>query len=87
MAYHCPTCSRTILSRRNKLCGFCGNPIPEEMLFTAAEIAEIEAAERKRAEASQLREEEREAKRKEAARRNSEDGGGFVGFCGGDGSF
>ena len=36
MAYHCPTCSRTILSRRNKLCGFCGNPIPDELLFTAA---------------------------------------------------
>lgn len=81
MAYHCPTCRRTILSRRNKLCGFCGKPIPQELLFTAAEVEVIEAAERKRAEASRLRDEERV---KEATRRNAssgEDGGGFpMGF-------
>jgi hypothetical protein len=46
MAYHCPACSRAILSRRNKLCGFCGEPLPAELLFTPAQIETIEAASR-----------------------------------------
>jgi predicted amidophosphoribosyltransferase len=65
MAYHCPTCSRAILSRRNKLCGFCGEPLPAELLFTPAEIEKIEAEEQARALASKLRAE----KRAEAAKR------------------
>jgi hypothetical protein len=65
MAYHCPACSRAILSRRNKLCGFCGEPLPAELLLTPAQIEKIEAAERARALAAKLREE----KRAEAARR------------------
>jgi predicted amidophosphoribosyltransferase len=59
MAYHCPACSRAILSRRNKLCGFCGEPLPAELLFTPAQIEKIEAAERARALASKLRAEQR----------------------------
>ena len=59
MAYHCPACSRAILSRRNKLCSFCGAPLPAELLFTPAEVEEIEAAERERALARKLREEKR----------------------------
>ena len=65
MAYRCPGCSRVILSRRNKLCGFCGEPLPAELLFTPAQIEEIEAAERARALASKLRAE----RRAEAAKR------------------
>jgi predicted amidophosphoribosyltransferase len=65
MAYRCPACSRVILSRRNKLCGFCGEPLPAELLFTPAQIEEIEAAERARALASKLRAE----RRAEAAKR------------------
>ncbi len=65
MAYHCPACSRAILSRRNKLCSFCGEPLPAELLLTAAQIETIEAAERARGLASKLREE----KRAEAAKR------------------
>ena len=67
MAYHCPACSRKILSRRNKLCSFCGEPLPAEVLFTPAEVEEIEAAERERALARKLREDERI----KAARRNA----------------
>ena len=59
MAYHCPACSRAILSRRNKVCGFCGELLPAELFFTPAQIEEIEAAERARALASKLREEKR----------------------------
>ena len=65
MAYRCPACNRAILSRRNKLCGFCREPLPAELLLTPAQIEKIEAAERARALASKLREE----KRAEAARR------------------
>jgi hypothetical protein len=79
MAYHCPACSRAILSRRNKLCSFCGNPLPAELLFTPAEVEKIEAAERERALASKRREEERE----EAAKRRFDafvdPGGGYPG--------
>jgi predicted amidophosphoribosyltransferase len=67
MAYLCPACSRAILSRRNKLCSFCGKPLPADLLFTAAEIAKIEAAERERAIAREGREEEREEARKRRA--------------------
>ena len=56
-----------MLSRRNKLCSFCREPLPAELLFTPAEVEKIEATERARALASKLREEERLA----AAKRNS----------------
>jgi predicted amidophosphoribosyltransferase len=59
MAYTCPACERSILSRRNKLCSFCGKPLPSELLFTPAEVEAIEAAERERALAFKLREEKR----------------------------
>ena len=73
MAYYCPACNRTILSRRNKRCGFCQEPLPAELLFTPAEVEEIEAGERERALAIKLREEERV---KEYAKRYpSSDGG------------
>ncbi len=38
MKLRCPSCDRTILSRRNKLCSFCREPLPGELLFTASEI-------------------------------------------------
>jgi uncharacterized Zn finger protein (UPF0148 family) len=75
MAYHCPACSRPILSRRNKLCSFCQEPLPAELLFTPAEVQEIEAAERERALARKLEAE----KRVEAARRNAS----FTDYSGG----
>ncbi len=63
MAYHCPACSRQILSRRTKLCGYCREPLPAELLLTPDQIAQIEAAERARALAAKLREEKREEAR------------------------
>jgi uncharacterized Zn finger protein (UPF0148 family) len=80
MALHCPTCKATILSRRNKLCSSCQNPLPAEFLFTAAEVQEIEAAEREREKRRRLREEER---LREAAKIRSSDGGdSFIGMGG-----
>jgi hypothetical protein len=68
MAYHCPACDRAILSRRDKLCSFCGKPLPAELLFTAAEVEAIDAAEWARALARKQREEERaEAAKRMAA--------------------
>ena len=67
MAYLCPACSRSILSRRNKLCSFCRAPLPAELLFTPAEIEEREAAELARALACKLRQEEKAARRMAAS--------------------
>jgi predicted amidophosphoribosyltransferase len=67
MAYLCPACSRSILSRRNKLCSFCGATLPAELVFTQAEVEQREAAERERALARKLREEERVAALKRMA--------------------
>lgn len=75
MAYLCPACNRTILSRRNKRCGFCGEPLPAELLFTPAEVEAIEAAERERSRARELREKER-LKAKEEASKNRDYSGG-----------
>jgi uncharacterized Zn finger protein (UPF0148 family) len=78
MALHCPTCKATILSRRNKLCCSCQNPLPAELLFTASQVEEIEAAERERENRRRLRQEER---LREAAKISSSEGGGsFIGM-------
>jgi len=36
--FQCPKCKRPIVSRRNKLCQYCGAALPEHLLFTKAEI-------------------------------------------------
>jgi hypothetical protein len=33
----CPACHSIIYSRRHSLCGVCGNPLPENRLFTPSE--------------------------------------------------
>jgi hypothetical protein len=73
MRLRCPTCSRPILSRRNKLCSFCQKPLPAELLFTLAEVEMIEAAEAERKLLRELRQEERV---KEILKRSINDGGG-----------
>lgn len=76
----CPSCSRPILSRRNKLCGFCQEPLPTELVFTPEQVAAIEAEEHERESARKLRDEERA---KAAAKaRFTDSGGGFVSFGG-----
>jgi hypothetical protein len=47
----CPHCGSIIYSRRNKLCGVCGESLPEQCLFTATEAEKVEQllrAERRR---------------------------------------
>ena len=59
MVPRCPHCQSPILSRRNPLCSTCRNPLPEEVVFTAAELEQVEATERGREEACKLRDERR----------------------------
>jgi hypothetical protein len=66
--HKCPKCNRLLYNRRFKICGYCGSPLPEELLFSPAELAEIEREEK-----------ERELKRLEAElkkeKRKPQDGG------------
>ena len=40
--HKCPKCGSVIYSRRNVLCGVCGERLPSELLFTAEEREEVE---------------------------------------------
>ncbi len=76
MTYHCPHCKRNVLSRRSGRCGYCLEPLPSEMLLTAAELETIEAEERER---ERCREERDRAKQRNLQRfinRGGGDGGG-----------
>jgi predicted amidophosphoribosyltransferase len=41
MDFRCPLCQSLIYSRKNKLCGVCGKPLPAELLFTDEQIAAL----------------------------------------------
>jgi uncharacterized Zn finger protein (UPF0148 family) len=73
MAFHCPHCKTVVLSRRNTLCSTCHKPLPADILFTAAQVEEIEVAERERERSRQQREERRQ---QEAAKARHSEGGG-----------
>ena len=48
---HCPLCDSIVYSRRHRLCGVCGEVLPEDCLFTATEAESVEMvlrAERRR---------------------------------------
>ena len=48
---HCPSCDSIVYSRRHRLCGVCGQLLPEACLFTAAEaeiVATLLSTERQR---------------------------------------
>jgi len=69
MKYVCPTCQRTLYNRRLKNCGFCGAEIPENLRFTAAEVAvldkkmaELEKEQIERERAASVAEEEKRKK-------------------------
>jgi len=67
MKVHCPSCDKVLYSRRLARCGFCGAEIPEELRFTAEEIAPLD---RSLAEsAARRKENEREFDEREAKRR------------------
>ena len=36
--FQCPKCERPVVSRRNKLCQYCGATLPQHLLWTPAEI-------------------------------------------------
>jgi uncharacterized Zn finger protein (UPF0148 family) len=42
MEHKCPKCGSVIYSRRNVLCGVCGERLPGELLFNAEERAVVE---------------------------------------------
>src|SRR5262249_45203625 len=42
MAPTCPNCGSVIYSRRNALCGVCGQRLPAELLFTPEERQRVE---------------------------------------------
>lgn len=69
----CPKCGSIIYSRRNVLCGVCGERLPDELLFTPQER---EAVER---ELQDLNDEEK--KMREAEKQKSSDSG-YVDFGG-----
>ncbi len=39
---HCPHCNSVVYSRRHKLCGSCGEVLPEECMFSAQEAQSVE---------------------------------------------
>jgi hypothetical protein len=38
----CPACDSIIYSKRHKLCGVCGEALPENLLFTVTEAQRVE---------------------------------------------
>jgi hypothetical protein len=52
MEFRCPHCQAPIYSRKNKICGVCEKPLPEELLFSEQQVADLKKqmdAEEKRA--------------------------------------
>jgi hypothetical protein len=56
MTPKCPKCGSVIYSRRNVLCGVCGERLPADLLFSVSERAQVER------DLSKLKEREQAAK-------------------------
>ena len=73
MTPKCPKCGSIIYSRRNVLCGVCGERLPSELLFTPEQRETVER------ELQVLKEREKEMRQREAERssdiRRNFDGG------------
>jgi predicted amidophosphoribosyltransferase len=41
MEFLCPNCHSPIYSRKNKICGVCEKPLPEELLFSNQQVADL----------------------------------------------
>ena len=41
MEFRCPYCHSPIYSRKNKICGVCEKPLPEELLFSDQQVADL----------------------------------------------
>ena len=40
---HCPSCDSIVYSRRHRLCGACGQVLPEDCRFTVSEVQVVES--------------------------------------------
>jgi uncharacterized Zn finger protein (UPF0148 family) len=58
----CPRCGSVIYSRRNVLCGVCGERLPAELLFSPQEREKVER------DLLELKQREQEMRRREAER-------------------
>jgi uncharacterized Zn finger protein (UPF0148 family) len=62
MTPNCPKCGSVIYSRRNVLCGVCGERLPDELLFSPQEREKVER------DLQELKQREQEMRRREAER-------------------
>lgn len=62
MTPKCPKCGSVICSRRNVLCGVCGERLPENLLFSPQEREKVEH------DLQELKQREQEMRRREAER-------------------
>lgn len=61
---NCPNCKRLLYSRQHKHCGFCGAELPPGVIFSAEEIAAVQAEQQAiAARRAQVRAKEEEAAR------------------------
>lgn len=80
MPYRCPHCRATVLSRRNRLCALCHEPLPAEIVFPPDQIRAIEADEAARTQAALQRSEEKQIQLAKLRASADPGGSGFVGF-------
>ena len=73
MTPKCPSCGSIIYSRRNVLCGVCGERLPAELLFTPEQRQAVEH------ELEVLKAREKEMRRREAEHTSGYPGGGDFG--------
>jgi uncharacterized Zn finger protein (UPF0148 family) len=62
MTPKCPKCGSVIYSRRNVLCGVCGERLPEELSFSPQEREKVEH------DLQELKQREQEIRRRESER-------------------
>ena len=73
MTPKCPKCGSIIYSRRNVLCGVCGERLPPELLFTPQQRETVER------DLQVLKEREKEMRRRESEALPGYDGGVDIG--------
>lgn len=69
--FQCPKCERPVVSRRNKLCQYCGATLPQHLLWTPSEI---EIQDRLLAEKEHQRKANATADKQEDLQKNPTDG-------------
>ena len=86
MSFKCPSCQRVLYNRRLEACGLCGAPIPEELRFTAEEVAELDRkmakSEEQRRHREQVREQEDEKQEERQRASNNGNPSNYGGIAG-----